>query len=388
MKRYRTLSLILALTLILSLLPVGVFAESESGQKDETAIEMTQPLEDVTVNPASVKELPNGSTIEAVNINGGEPATNKSPAVTGYSQTFTYKVHMAKAGTLAVRYASEGSCYAKVNNKTSDYIDSDAAGDKIVYYYFGSGGTYSLSFDVYDTGASAYFKVYYAPATVTLTPTKTEKYYILGRPSNYKTVSKFKMKVGSAGYLNFVAGDVTYSTYKANVYYKTSGFKDFDDMSSNDALRWIGVKKGTYTFSVKSNSPMYGVSVKFTKVKQGKYGTKKKKAKTIKKKATRKGLMITNAKKAHWYKFKNPKLKKVKITIKGKVSGVGRYSGLKVTVYNKRGSSFSEYFRSNNKSITIKPYTLGKGNKLAKGTYYIKVESYKSGNGYFSVKWK
>ena len=133
---------------------------------------------------------------------------------------------------------------------------------------------------------------------------------------------------------------------------------------------------------------MYGVKVKFNKVSQGKYGTKKSKAATLKSKKIRKGLIITNAKKAHWYKFKNPKTKVVRIYVKGKLTSGGSYGGIKVTLYDSRGVVGSTILTPSSPSVTIKPYTYGKGSKLIKGTYRIKVESYKKGSGYFTVKWK
>ena len=158
-------------------------------------------------------------------------------------------------------------------------------------------------------------------------------------------------------------------------------------MTQSDAQRYIGVKKGTYTIQVKSYSPIIGVTYKFVKKSQSSYGTKKAKAKTLKKKKTYKGLIITNSKKSHWYKFKNPKLQKVSIVIDHKLSGGGN-GGIKVTVINKSGSKFVDYIYPNQAKYETSIYTVGKNNKLAKGTYWIKIQSYNGGNGYFTVKWK
>ena len=65
------------------------------------------------------------------------------------------------------------------------------------------------------------------------------------------------------------------------VYYKTAGFSDYEYLSQSDARRYIGVKKGLYTISVKSYTPVYGVKVKFNKVKESKYGTKKGEPNTV-----------------------------------------------------------------------------------------------------------
>ena len=98
-------------------------------------------------------------------------------------------------------------------------------------------------------------------------------------------------------------------------------------------------------------------------------------------------MIITNAKKAHWYKIKNPKKQKVKLVFKTKLTGGGNYGGIKVTFYNKN-SSFYKIISAGTGKATIQPYTIGSGEKLKKGTYWVKVESYKNGTGFFKMTWK
>ena len=97
--------------------------------------------------------------------------------------------------------------------------------------------------------------------------------------------------------------------------------------------------------------------------------------------------MITNAKKTHWYKFKNKKLQKVSVVIDTKISKGSSAGGLKVTIYDKKRQLYTRKLYPNAKPLTVKLSSPGK-KKLKKGTYYIKVESYNGGNGYFTVKWK
>ena len=169
---------------------------------------------------------------------------------------------------------------------------------------------------------------------------------------------------------------------------KTSGFGDYEYVSSSNIRRTIGVKKGTYTFKVKSNAPVIAYRARFYKVSESKYGLKKSTACSMKKKVYKKGLIVANDKKSHYYKFYNPKLQKVSIVINTAINGGGNYGGIKVTLYDRKGTIGTKTIYPETATTTIKLYTLGKNNRLVKGTYKIKVQSYKSGNGYFSVKWK
>ena len=143
-----------------------------------------------------------------------------------------------------------------------------------------------------------------------------------------------------------------------------------------------------YTFAVKTYSPIYNIRVNFVKVAENKFGAKKKKAVSLKAKKAYKGLIITDAKKAHWYKFKNKKVHKVKITVTSNLCNGSSLGGLRVTAYGKKGKIGSKIIYADAASSSFTLYTVGKGSKLAKGTYYLKVESYNGGNGYFTVKWK
>ena len=168
---------------------------------------------------------------------------------------------------------------------------------------------------------------------------------------------------------------------------KTSGFKGFETVTSDNIRRVIGVRKGTYTFSVKSHSAVYHYRLRFYKVAQSNC-TKKTSAVTIKKNKTAKGVIVSDSKKAYWYKFKNPKLQRVTIATTTKLNGGGSYGGIKITTYNKKGKIGSQIITADAASSCFDIYTVGKKLKLAKGTYWIKIESYNGGNGYFTVKWK
>lgn len=168
---------------------------------------------------------------------------------------------------------------------------------------------------------------------------------------------------------------------------KTKKFKDYEHLSFESPLLDVGVKKGTYQFTAKPSVPSYYLAIKFTKLSESKYGSSKKKAAVIKKNKKAKGLFITDSKKVHWYKIKHTNTKAIKVYIKPTMSKGGSYGGYTVTIY-KGSAKVGPYTEQANSNLTVSLYNLGNKSKLAKGTYYVKVQSYNGGNGSFTVKWK
>ena len=405
----RILAMLLSLVVMLSMCLAGTvsaFADSGGAIKmavepaaagtaeadSEAAIAMSAPLSGGAGTSALAP-----ATINAENMNTSGGTTYNTPGV-GSSTDFSYKIHMPQAGTLVLKYialntsgAVSGSFYDNVSGAGVSYKSSSTAsnGTKIKEYGVSQAGDVNVEFNLFTPSGttSIYFEAYYAPykiGTVKAPSGDISKTYYLGGQGNNSTVSTFKVSVPAKGKLALYLGDANGSY---SVYMKTSGFSNYEYVSTSDVRRTIGVKKGTYTFYVKSFAPIYAYRVKFTKVSESKYGSKKSKAASMKKKSKKKGLIITNSKKTHWYKFKNPKLQKVKLVITTSINGGGNYSGgIKVTVYDKRGNSTSRIIYPDTASITLKLYN--RGTKLTKGTYKVKIQSYKSGNGYFSVKWK
>ena len=68
--------------------------------------------------------------------------------------------------------------------------------------------------------------------------------------------------------------------------------------------------------------------------------------------------------------------------------GGGGYYGLKITAYGKKQKIGTVYSYESDASNVYTLYTYGKNGKLKKGTYYIRIESYSGGTGYFEIKWK
>ena len=397
----RILAMLLSLVVMLSMCLAGTvsaFADSGGAIKmaveptaagtaeadSEAAISMNTPL---SGGVGTNNSTPVGSTIEAENMNTSVGTGYVTPEIASSS---TYKIHMPVAGALELSYkAASGSVYASVSAGGSalyNYSSTTVNGVTVRRYPIVSAGYVNVTFNPSDRTVVG-FVARYAPKTIGTVKAPSgdiSKTYYLGGQGNNSTVSTFKVSVPAKGKLALYLGDANGSY---SVYMKTSGFSNYEYVSTSDVRRTIGVKKGTYTFYVKSYAPIYAYRVKFTKVSESKYGSKKSTAASMKKKSKKKGLIITNSKKTHWYKFKNPKLQKVKLVITTSINGGGNYSGgIKVTIYDRRGTSTSRIIYPDTASITLKLYN--RGTKLTKGTYKVKIQSYKSGNGYFSVKWK
>lgn len=155
-----------------------------------------------------------------------------------------------------------------------------------------------------------------------------------------------------------------------------------------------GVKKGkTYYLRIVGYADKYTDSegkyyalVKWTntKVKAAKSGTKKSKAKLIKRKKTIKGLVTAGDKKAKWYKITT---KKSPVNITVKTTNVNE--SLKVTVYMRKYGHKGKW-----KSTT---YTGTRNGQVAgplynfnhtKWTIYVKVQRAAKSSGYYTIKWK
>ena len=193
------------------------------------------------------------------------------------------------------------------------------------------------------------------------------------------------------GYLTITAAGVGYSGSVTSAYVKVNGFKDWEYLSpySNNSTTCVGVKKGVYTIQFKGSDKL-NAAVSFTKVKETSNKTSKKKAAKIKKKKVNKGLIIVGKKKDHWYKIKNPKNQKMRLIIDAtKMSEGNSYGGkLKVTVVFPNGkTNYGYVYPGSIQKFKIWYGTFGTS-KALKGTYYVKVQSQKGANGYYTLKWK
>ena len=144
-----------------------------------------------------------------------------------------------------------------------------------------------------------------------------------------------------------------------------------------------GVAKGkTYYIRVDArfnSNGIYALKATNSKISE-KSGKTKKKAVTIKKKKTKKGIIESgkNSKQADWYKFKLTSKKKVKINVT-----TGSNESLKIILYKGGKRIITKTVRGNSTGDIT---SVG---KWPKGTYYIKVQRGTStSSGYYTIKWK
>ena len=123
-------------------------------------------------------------------------------------------------------------------------------------------------------------------------------------------------------------------------------------------------------------------------------GSSKSKAKSISKGGKKKGLVTATQSKtsADWYKIKVNSNQAVNLDVYTETGGSG---GIKITVYSgSKSMGSSEFYNGSSPdsySGRLELYTTINGvhmGYLQKGTYYIKVTKYGSGNGYYEIQWK
>ena len=152
--------------------------------------------------------------------------------------------------------------------------------------------------------------------------------------------------------------------------------------SLNTYTEKYALKKGTYYVAV-SSSQRYQLKAE-SKAWKDKSGKSKKKAATIKKGKSADGMVMVNEgmKKGDWYKVKLTKRSKLRINITAACTGV--VSNLKVQII----PANRHYTLINSTSlIGNKGKKLASRNKLAAGTYYIKVSKVtKSASGVYRIK--
>ena len=367
------------------------FAKPESGAALSVSVGQAVADQSVSLSAGAATVVSGGTRIRVIETNGTAPLY-QSPVYTS-STTINYKIAMPKAGAFYVAYAgANGSAYVSFKNASGTSVSPSSTNSKnnVTEKYFLCGaGTHTLSFNLYPSSsgsrAAVVFSLAYIASGKTIPADGSERY--CGHAAN-NGLSTFKINVPSSGYLKLAMGDASGGSYKSNINVKTKGFTDYESLSTSDNVRFIGVKKGTYTFTVKTSAPVYAIKASFTKVKESKYGKKKSKAVSLKKKKTVKGLLPAGKAKAHWYKFKLKKNQKVTLNFKTSLCGAGSYvGGLKYTLYASYDTGTGTIY-SGLRTTPYKPYTIGMSPKLKKGTYYLKIESYKKGTGYYTIKWK
>ena len=402
MRKSKLITLTLALALVLSTVFAGaenVFAETNTAPIDSKAAVMKAFAET------------DENTITAKNRNTVTSLTDYTISY-GNGQLNGFKVTMPVDGTLMIDILASIDSVAAIytvdeNDQPGEMIGAPInvlqAGTATDYYILSQrvkAGTYYVVIGTqYNTGASAYVSASYAPAGTTVTPKAGKNYYA----SNQKGKTRyFKVKASSAGYItiDFPYGSAgTKSTYKVKLMNSSKSKnllkKTVTVGSSKDWVTYAAVPKGTYYVAVTSSTDdWYAINLKATKVKENS-GSSKSKAKSISKGGTKKGTVTVSqsSSAADWYKIKVGSNQKVFLDILTKTGGAS--GGIRVTVYSgSKKMGAAEFYNSNDSESyagSLELFTTINGikmNYLQKGTYYIKVTKYGSGNGYYQIKWR
>ena len=147
-------------------------------------------------------------------------------------------------------------------------------------------------------------------------------------------------------------------------------------IASNNYATAYGMPAGTYRVVIKNAYDSAMVLAAYKQVTANdSYGTSKKKAKTIKRKKSKKQTFLTtdSTKKAHWYKIKVTKKRTTYIDLIS-LGGQGRFS-----IAATKGNKFKSKDIKNGKRYYY---------KAPKGTYYIKVYRHsKSSTGAYQLKY-
>lgn len=192
-----------------------------------------------------------------------------------------------------------------------------------------------------------------------------------------------KFKAANSGYVTVLHQGLSGKVTLTNSKKKTLSNAVYASSYNNTSKITFGVKKGTtYYLKVASNYNSDGAyRVKYTNSKiADKSGSKKSKAKTMKRKATYKGSIIAGSSTSDWYKFKVTSKRKVTVTMKGATN-----NKIKAVFYTSKGKKIGSttFYDYNSKRV------LQSVGKLSKGTYYVKVyRGTTTSSGWYSLNWK
>lgn len=196
----------------------------------------------------------------------------------------------------------------------------------------------------------------------------------------------FRVQVPDSGYLEITNGGGGEDGQSFGV--KAQGFEDFRNIGPDESI-YIGVDEGIYSFEVSTESESYVPGIKFRKVNEAAYGSKKAEGELIKSGKIYKGLFraATEGKQVHWYKFKNPKDQKVSLDVYNSTLSGSSDDTIKVSVYSGKKHIDYTISRENGKSgKRISIYNKNNKKKLVKGTYYIKVVRNGDCSGCFKLR--
>lgn len=317
---------------------------------------------------------------------------------TGYRLTagteIALYIKVPKAGTLVVATtgSAEQELYTDITLKKRIYArgyDTES-GARLYYYCIPKAGKYVLvvkSDGTTQTGLSAV----YAPSRKTLAIGKTA-YCGSQSPKGW---GRYKIRVRRTGYLLLQTQPIRdgHSGTFYVILRNRNGKKIFhsaEPLSSKRQYTYIGVKRGTYYLSIRSflASPMYAVRVKSYGVSISSRGSSSRRAATLKKGHSKKGIVFaTSPSRSYYYKIHLTRSQKVTLRTTCRVGAGGSRSGagIRIRIWNSRSSKACTLTKKY-RGMKIRLHTKG-STKLQRGTYYIRVSGYHGGNGYYKIKW-
>ena len=394
---------LLSLTLTLALVFTTVFAGTESifaGTTVSALGSTVTALEDTNTGEAVGTEA---NPIVAVNVNSTSSATiwpvqysYNNPTVVAVkipkAGTFEFNVQAGENSTVALYDSLEATQPVAYQNVYASASDSDYTP---IYVQAKTAGIYYMAFFTNSSATvKTTFNAYYAPAG-NATPTKGKTYNAASLSST--KYYYYKVTTTKTGYLTIEfpwgtnGNSSIYSVKLMNSSKKTNLFKNVNKVDYNKGyVTYAGVPKGTYYVAVKTTDTMYGINIKATYPTENS-GSTKAKAKSISKGGIKKGIITAtqSSSSADWYKIKVNSNQTVNLDVTTKTGGYS--GGLRVTVYDSKGSKSSAeyYYGAPAGSINLHTTINGvKMNYLQKGTYYIKVTKYGSCSGYYTLQWK
>ena len=380
MKKTRILSVALTLALVLS----TVFAGTE-GVFANTAVKAA--AEDNTIKAVSMNST---ETPQRYSIEYAKDTPNEAAISIPSAGTFAIACYSFTGATTLALYDSPDS------NEPIDQVSTYATSTAQTWYVnVKKAGTYYLAFFTDGTSpCKASFDVSYAPKNIS-SPKLSKSYWAAETNGNYVY---YKVKAPSTGYVtvDFPAGydrnSSKYSVKLMNSKKSKNLLRSVETVSSEKGFKtYAAVAKGTYYVAVKTNNKVYQINLKFNKVSENSDSSRSK-AKSISRGGKKRGTILATqtSSSADWYKIRVNSSQLVKLSFKTLTGGPS--GGFRLSVYSgsesKAFGSADFYYGAPSDvmslTTTINGYDTG---RLQKGTYYIKVQKYGKGTGYYELKW-
>lgn len=423
----KLLSLSLSAALVFTTVFAGaesIFAETSVTEKDrpaplELAENCTLDFENAetagavkaTDGNASLQAMTEMQSVTAVNINTTTEANAYKTGLYDRNNLWSIPVKIPAAGNFLINLVSTGNNNVYLFDTPNPDADTKpiaamalpaSQSDSDIYSFsarVAKAGTYYLVFatDSYSSIQTA-LQVFYAKAlksgsSTAVTSGKVRYASVSGTGYRY-----FKITVPGTRYLKIDipwgdgGQDAAYKIKLMNSTKKKNLLKGIVNLKKDGRgyTTYAGIPKGTYYVAVSTaTDSAYSIKVTSTKVTD-KSGSTRSKANRMYKGNSRSGIITAtqSSSSGDWYKLVLGSTQRVELDI---ITKSGGYSGgIKLSVYSgskTKAFGTAEYYYGDPNG-TLHLYTSGYGDRLVKGTYYIKVQKYGSGSGYYKLKWK